>query len=136
VGSRGPIRSIDSRRGEREARRARRDQGATPAVVSLQMPPWLPEERRPTWERVTDALRAAAVPLQRVDCDAVGFWVTCLDGAATAAATGDLKALARFERDAVVWSNLLGATPASRARLGLKPKQEKRNPFLALDGGN
>ncbi len=134
MGSRGPLRSPHSVRGERERRQQRKQQRQTAPAKVLRMPSWLPETARETWRRVLMGLREAQVPLERIDAETVGFYVLCIDGAEEAAKRGDPKMLARFSRDAITWANQIGATPAARARMGIKPEvaYDANNPWAKL----
>ncbi len=89
------------------------------------MPAWLPETSRATWVRVVADLREANVPLEKIDAAAIALYVSCLDATAEALKKSDFKSLARFERDAIAWANQIGATPAARARMGVKPEAHK-----------
>ncbi|HWQ96460.1 MAG TPA: hypothetical protein VN538_00005 [Clostridia bacterium] len=69
--------------------------------------------------------------MQRIDGHAIAFYVACIDGARDATRNDDAKLVARFSRDAIAWGNQIGATPAARARLGIKPPHEpdEANPW-------
>ena len=92
---------------------------ARPRGRRLKHPEWLPATAAKTWRRVVDGLHQAGVDLQAIDAEAIGFFVTCIDGARDAAAASDQKLVARFSRDALAWAALIGATPAARRRMGL-----------------
>ena len=99
------------------------------------MPAWLPAAAAPIWREVIRDLCAARVPLQAIDGHAIAMYVGLLAAAKDAAASKDAKLLARLSRDAIAWANQLGATPAARARLGLKPPAEAApsDPWDAFD---
>lgn len=113
MGSRGPLRERGSTRELRERRKPRKKIGGE----APQFPDWLPEKLEGLWDSVVTDLDAARVPLHRIDGHAIGFYVSCIQGARNAAEKGDARLLARFSRDAIAWGNLIGANPASRARL-------------------
>lgn len=117
MGARGPLRRPDSIRGQRE----RCKEAPTVEQKGIAKPAWLADSHQDTWNRVLEGLQAAGVPLEAIDAEAVSFYVVCIDGARDAAAKDDLKLVARFSRDAIAWGNLIGATPAARARMGIKP---------------
>jgi hypothetical protein len=81
----------------------------------------LPSDTIPTWKNVLADLKHANVPLQRIDGHAIAFYVLCITQTQAAVLAGDTKLSARLYRDAIAWSGLIGATPASRARLSIKP---------------
>lgn len=136
MGSRGPLRQPFSRRGMKE-RKAKNTSGqmATSDSATPERPAWLPKTAEAQWDAVLCDLQAAGVPLQRVDAHAIGFYVACVEGAREALAQGDQKTLARISRDAIAWGNLIGATPASRARLNIKPPEprDENDPWALLD---
>jgi len=140
-GSRGPLTNPLSIRGEREQQRERQRKwrdpksAATVKQARLSMPAWLPEASRATWRRVVAGLRSAGVPLQTIDAEAVAFYVQCIDGAAEAIKQKDPRLAARFERDGIAWSTQIGASPAARARMGIKPPRETDpdDPWARLD---
>lgn len=121
MGNRGPLTMPGSRRGERAARRERKTGTPKFAGVTPQPPDWLPAAVLPIWERVIADLQDAGVPLERVDGQAIGFYCNCIHQTAQAVLAGDTKLSARLSRDAITWSGLIGASPAARARLGVKP---------------
>ena len=131
MGARGPLRSPTSVRGllelqrERKAARAGSPPTLRTVAVKVPMPPWLPEQTHQTWRRILAGLRAARVPLESIDADAIGFYVVCIDGIGEAGKKSDFKSVARFERDAIVWANQIGASPAARARMGIRPAKPR-----------
>jgi len=133
MGSRGPIRAISGTRAIQSSRAARKKpkikvpEGNTPSI-----PPWLPPEARPFWKRIVPQLSEAGVVLQKIDGEAVGMYCLSLwqaSEAALAAQTTSDEALkirflaksAAFGQDALRWASAIGATPAARARLNIKP---------------
>lgn len=85
------------------------------------MPEWIPAEAKGIWDTVLKDLVKAGVPLMRVDNHAVGMYCATIHEAQKAAGKGDTKLAARLGRDVLQWAAAIGATPASRARLGIKP---------------
>lgn len=98
------------------------------------MPPWVPATSESTWRRVVAGLGEAGVHLEQIDAEAVAFYALCVDGARDAAIAKDARLVARFCRDAIAWGNLIGAQPAARARLGLKPptQLDADDPWASL----
>src|SRR4051794_39420164 len=125
MGQRGPLRMPTSRRGEREARKQRKI-GVQPDAEQFtkpEMPGWLPEDAKPFWTRIVESLEEARVPLERCDSEAVAMYGLCVfeaQKAANFAAAADVKPseqlkfmaqVARFNRDAMNWAGVIGATP-------------------------
>ena len=135
MGSRGPIRTPSSIRGQREAKKARQHPTVTPAGPTLERPDWLPAEAEATWNAVLADLQAAGVVLERVDAHSVGMYCLTVLEAAKAAAKGNLTMAARFGKDGIQWGNQIGATPAARMRLGIKPPRPaiEEDPWAKLD---
>lgn len=119
MGSRGPIRVETSRRGERERRKEKNRGGVIVHVP--EKPEWLPLAAGDVWESVIADLEAAQVPLERIDGHAIALYVLAIHQTGVAVAASDTKLAARLSRDAIAWAGLIGATPTSRARLGIKP---------------
>ena len=118
-GSRGPLTLATSRRGERERRQQK---NAGEVIVRIpEKPDWLPLAATTIWDTIIADLEDARVPLERIDGHAIAFYVLCVYQTAEAVLAGNTKLSARLNRDAIAWSGLIGATPASRARLGIKP---------------
>ena len=134
MGSRGPLRNTSSRRGEREQRRLRREGEPEPIIRLPERPDWLPLAATTIWDSILGDLEAARVPLEHVDGSAIAFFVLCVYQAAEAAKNSDLVLSARLNKDAIAWATVIGATPMSRARLGIKPEARKEaNEFDAVD---
>lgn len=130
MGSRGPLRVSTSVRGQKE----RSERAAFTTVGTLKAPAWLPKASRATWRRVVFGLTEAHVPLEKIDGEAIAFFCITIDSARDAAAKGDAKLLARLGRDLIAWSNLIGATPAARARIGVKQPESKQRSGSTLNG--
>ena len=135
MGSRGPLRKPTSVRGQREKRRTKATTSPVARPEPLTAPTWLPEAAGPTWRRVVAELRASGVSLERIDAEAIGFYVLCIEGARDAAGRNDSKLVARFSRDALQWAGQIGATPASRLRMNIKPAApvEPDDPWAYFD---
>jgi phage terminase small subunit len=121
VGSRGPLRKVSSIRGDREKRKRSVKAAQIPAGRP-ERPDWVPDGLHEAWNAVVSDLEAASVPLQRIDSGAIGLYVLTVEESAKAMRTGDGKLAARLGRDALQWASAIGATVASRARLGIKEK--------------
>jgi phage terminase small subunit len=115
------LRRPTSIRGEREKRRAKAARIAQDAPRAIAAPEWLAESARPVWAAVLHDLQEAGVPLEQIDAHAVGMYTLCIEGARSATTAGDARLAARYTRDGIAWSREIGGTPASRARLNLKP---------------
>ena len=132
MGSRGPIGSVVGIRALKEARQTRKRPKAKPQEgKTIVMPPWLSPENEPFWARIVPELVAAGVALEQVDSDACGMYCLSLrlsaEAAVDAQTTTDPALRVRFmaksggfASDALKWGASLGATPAARARLGIK----------------
>ena len=142
MGSRGPIQRPTSIRGERRRRKP-------PAEVMGERPPmpdWLPEGAKSLWRRLLPRILAANVPLRMADSEAVAMYVLSVHNAQTSARAAErsetttlerlkhLRLSARFGKDALAWAGVIGATPAARARLGIRAEKPKDpdNPWLLL----
>jgi len=119
---------------------------------------WLPRKAKLVFEQLVDDLTESGVSITRADTHALSMASLCLDSVANAAkdeasarrllgsktATSRLVARAkkeaasaarnmmRAERDAQTWLGMLAATPASRAKLGIKPRAKKTGEFAHL----
>ncbi len=133
--SRGPLRSPTSIRGERERKQERRGKKKPQqASATPSMPSWMPTDAVETWGGVVNDLTAAMVPLQRIDAHSIAMFVLTIIETKKAAVSGDSKLAARLGRDALQWAGHIGATPASRARLNIKPpKVVEDDPWADLD---
>jgi phage terminase small subunit len=118
---------------------------------------WLSRKAKAIFETLTDDLIEAGVMITRADTHALSMAAVCLDNVASAAkdqsrarllqskteasklvarykkeAAAAARNLMRFERDAMTWLSMLAATPRSRARFGIKPKQKKTGAVANL----
>ena len=132
MGSRGPLRQPDSRRGAAEMPGFRTDAPELPDP-----PVWLNAKSRVLFESLVEDLAAARVPIKRVDAHAIGQAAQCIEQAqhwarkqkrakTTAAIADCAKLAARYQRDVMQWLAVICATPAARARIGLRATEEKK----------
>ena len=84
-------------------------------------PGWLPASVDQIWSDIVRDLAEANVPLQQIDAHAIGMYCLVILEAVKAAERGDARAAARLGRDGLQWAGILGASPAGRARLNIKP---------------
>jgi phage terminase small subunit len=105
--------------------KAKRKRALTPTGAAIERPAWLPADAVEIWNGVLEDLEDAGMSLERIDAHAIAFYASCIQGIKTATAAGDSKLVARFSRDAIAWGNQIGATPAARARLGLRSPDKK-----------
>ena len=75
MGSRGPLTSPDSVRGQREPRAEAGGPAPTAATATPVRPDWLTAEADEMWDQVVSGLKAAGVPLQQIDSQAVGMFI-------------------------------------------------------------
>jgi hypothetical protein len=117
---------------------------------------WLSRGAKAIFYELVDDLSAAGVAVAKADGHAIGMAALCLASAGDAAremqkarrlerkepvkklaakhqraAQAAGRALARFERDSQTWLVAIAATPAARARLGIRPT--KRKPGAVSD---
>lgn len=124
---------------------AKPDAAPLPALVS-DLPacdPRLPRAVREKYLNLVTNLAAAKVPVKQVDADAitmaaralaaVDMWGECeLDGNQSyELRNAAAKNRAAAGKDLIQWLQLICATPAARARIGLKPPPEKKGGRLA-----
>ena len=156
MGARGPLRDPNSRRGQAEAvavhrinlddtiavvgpsAQTRQTQGYHPVC-----PTGLPQRVAELWQEIVDNLMEAKVPVKQIDMYAISQAARCLAGAERADALMDdptldgkghlaaLKLGQQFGKDLVQWLTLIGATPAARARIGIKASPDKPKGTLA-----
>ena len=149
------MRDPNSVRGRREAERAARlanlspiDVGKAPQLVhsegvALVCPEGLPESVAAIWRSLVDDLIAAKVPIKSVDSHAIVMAARCMDTVRQAeqmSGNSKLEAKLRLDamrlgnqagRDLQKWLEMICATPASRARIGVKGDPEKKMGPLA-----
>jgi len=132
MGSRGPLRNPDSRRGSRELA------GITPDAPEAPVTPaWLSAAARKIFLGLVSDLIAARVPVKRVDAHAVAMTAHAITEAqAWARRERRVRKIeqkldcsrmaARFQRDAEKLLNVICATPSSRARIGLRSTESPK----------
>jgi phage terminase small subunit len=110
------------------------------AVVA---PAWLPVEIVPQFNTLVRDLAEASVPLKQADNNAIALCAQCLTelaywtkqkkNAKTIEARIECsKLIVRYGRDSQKWLETLCATPAARARIGLKATGKKKGAFANL----
>jgi hypothetical protein len=119
---------------------------------------WLPRKAKLVFETLVDDLMESGVSITRADTHALSMAALCLNSVATAAkdeatarrligsktatvrliakakkeAASAARNMMRAERDAQTWLAMLAATPASRAKLGIKPRAKKTGAVANL----
>jgi hypothetical protein len=105
---------------------------------------WLAGTAREIFGDLVSDLATAGVPVKRVDAAAIASAAVSLAGVqdwtrrAIRARRNDQKLeigkiIGRYQRDAAVWLNVIGATPAARARMGVRPAGPKKlGPVLSI----
>jgi len=103
----------------------------------------LPRRVREIYQNLVVDLLGAKVPIKQIDSHAITMAARCLasveaaesiahNGEATAdQRLGALRLAGQFGKDLVQWLQLICATPAARARIGLRPAPEKKMGPLA-----
>lgn len=131
-GSRGPLTSPFSVRGQKARRKSKGTLSSVPETP--ERPSWLPQGAQETWDSVLADLEAAGMQLARIDAHAIGMYCALLLEIQKATAAGDGKLLARLNRDLIAWANQIGATPAARQRMGVQPAKpgDPGNPWEEL----
>jgi hypothetical protein len=92
---------------------------------------------------LVDYLVTAQVPVKQADCYSIAMAAHCLTNVAKwtqreqeATLVVDkiecAKLIARFQRDSQAWLFALGATPRSRAQLGIKSAKKQAGPLAEL----
>jgi hypothetical protein len=151
----GPLRNPNSRRGQAEIRKRQRlmqaEALARPDATPLPVPvgdlpacdPKLPRAVREKYANLVINLAAAKVPVKQVDADAITMAARCLaavdmwgaielDGEQPVEQRNSAsRNRASAGKDLIQWLQLICATPAARARIGLKAAPEKRGGRLA-----
>jgi hypothetical protein len=118
---------------------------------------WLSRAAKAIFLELVDDLTAAGVAIAKADGHAIGMAAVCLAGVADAAremqkarrlerkqptqklaakyqraAQAAGRTLARLERDSQTWLVAIAATPAARARLGIRPTKRKSGAVADL----
>ena len=99
---------------------------------------WLSTAAKVIFTDLVNDLIKAGVPIKAVDGHAIGMAATCLDEVQRRSKRGAkskyeakrilecAQMVARNQRDAQAWLAVIGATPKSRAQMGLRGKQEAK----------
>jgi phage terminase small subunit len=160
MGLRGPVRDPNSRRGRQAARKAQRkaeneallaQKQAQPKVVQLPSPAdapvcpeWLTDAAKVVWKDLLDRLLAAEVPVKGVDGYALAMAADALSSAAEwtqlknspemtiETRLGISKLVQQYQSAARSWFDRIGATPTSRARMGVKVSKPKGGKLAEL----
>lgn len=158
MGLRGPQRNPNSRRGRREAEKARElariakppvpaaapraKTAPAPTSGSPTCPDWLSPDQAALFASLVSDLEAAQVPIKHIDAHAIMMAVQCLSAVKDASdlfSDGDLdpkdrlaalKLKTQAGKDLMQWLQLICATPGARARIGLKTETPKKPGFL------
>jgi len=131
MGLRGPIQNPHSIRGER-AQRGGAAKVASPSA-GPSSPAWLSGEALAIWKTTLRDLLAAGMVLQKVDGEALASYCDMVAQARelSALAGGESNPTAKLKylrlakslrKDALLFADRLGLSPASRLRLGIKPE--------------
>jgi hypothetical protein len=99
-------------------------------------PKHLSDTARGIFDDLVADLVDAGVPTKRADGHAIGMAAICLDEVRRWSEIGEqshgdmrlqcAQVVARNQRDAQLWLGVIGATPKSRAQMGLRGKQEPK----------
>jgi hypothetical protein len=137
MGTRGIQRQPGSVRAEREG-------GVVhDAPETLIVPKWLTRNSKVEFKRLVAELTSAKVPIKQIDSHVIGITASILAGViewtAKASKADNLKdqlacakQVAHYQRDSQKWLEMIGATPASRARLGLKATPKETGAIALL----
>ena len=155
MGQRGPVRSPNSRRGQQEIRKRQQlaavsvSHGAPAATVlnaPVELPTCdkcLPRRVQEIYQNLVIDLAGAKVPIKQIDSHAITMAARCLDSVEQAEKMAEdpeippdqrisaLRLKAAFGKDLQRWLEMICATPGTRARIGLKPPDEKKGGRLA-----
>lgn len=99
-------------------------------------PAWLSAGSKKIFADLVEDLIVAGVPIKQVDKHAIAMCATCLDEVQRWSKIGDesttemrmqcAQVVARNQRDAQEWIAVIGASPKSRAQMGLRGKTEPK----------
>jgi hypothetical protein len=159
LGTRGPIRNPNSRRGQAEIRKRQQLKPPEPHVpVNVVTPSkpvsetagslptcdaCLPRRVQEIYGNLVVDLAGAKVPIKQIDAHAITMAARCLDSVETAermamdedsspeVRLSAMRLKAGFSKDLIQWLQLICATPGARARIGLKGAPEKKLGPLA-----
>jgi hypothetical protein len=110
-----------------------------PAPEKPNPPSWMSKGGKAIFADMVNDLMAAGVPIKRVDKHAIAMASTCLDEVQRWSKIGDestgsemkmqcAQVVARNQRDAQEWLAVIGASPKSRAQMGLRQQEAKKKP--------
>jgi phage terminase small subunit len=137
MGTRGLQRQPGSVRAEREG-------GVVlDAPEAIIVPRWLTPNSKKEFKRLVADLTSANVPIKQADSHAIATAASILAGVIEWTAKEHkaetlkdqlacAKRVASYQRDSQKWLEMIGATPASRARLGLKAAPKETGTIAAL----
>lgn len=109
---------------------------APDAPETPDVPAHLTKTAKKIFRQIVGELVEAKIPIKRVDGHAIGMAAICLDevrrwsdlaekiGTSPEMRMQCAQMVARNQRDAQEWLGVLGATPKSRAQMGLRGKTE------------
>lgn len=130
MGARGILRQPDSVRAQREG-------GVThDAPEPVTAPKWLSRTAKAEFKRLVEELTTAEVPIKQIDSYAIAMTAYNITAVAewiekeqtTDKLTEQIecsKQITRYQRDCQKWLEMIAASPAARARLGMKTKEKK-----------
>jgi hypothetical protein len=113
------------------------------APESVLAPAWLPSDAVKQFDILVKDLMQASVPIKQADNNAIACCAQCLTelaywtkqkkNAKTIETRIDCsKLIARYQRDSQKWLETICATPAARARIGLKATPKKQGTLAKL----
>lgn len=137
MGTRGLQRQPGSVRAEREGGIA------LDAPEPITVPRWLTPNSKKEFKRLVADLTSANVPIKQADSQLIGITASILAGVIEWTAKEQeadnlkdqlacAKQVAHYQRDVQKWLDMCGASPASRARLGLKATPKETGTIAAL----
>lgn len=115
MGLTGPIRDPNSRRGLREGLGAAIGADTADPITP---PSWLLPKAKRIFKQLCADMAGARVPVKFLDAHAVGMAAQTL--AMQDQVENNPALFARVGRDAMQWLEAIGATPRSRARMGIR----------------
>ena len=113
------------------------------APEAPQAPAWINEATKKEFNNLVVGLIAAQVPLKAVDAQAVAMAASCIANVAVWTANEETaqtlkeksecsKLVARYQRDSQKWLDIICATPAARARIGIRSTSKKEGKLEQL----
>jgi len=155
MGLRGMIQKTTSIRGERAERKRRRTRGQDEGPSPPKRPAWLSQQAAAVWTASLRDLLAAGMVIQKADAEALATYcdLTAQARELSALAASEANPTAKLKylrlakalrKDSLLFSDRLGLTPSSRARLGVHPpkaltrnrwsdfRREIENPYAGM----